>query len=195
MVNSVTRKPSLLVTIRQHALRLLVVLSVLAVFGCAGGGGSGGGEGLGIEGTGFKVLIKGVLLDEKGEPVAAANIVTDDASAASDAQGKFTFETTVLEEERKPIDVSAGEVSGTVELEPITNTEDIAVAVVIEVDRTERQVNLQSQTVEQKSPADEQFEEDVDDVVDEIDEELGGDDEPPVDTGGGGSVDPELVDL
>ncbi len=103
-----------------RAVRVLLVSLILLTSACGGGGGeSGAGGGLGLEGTGFKLLITGQIRAADGGVVAAADLTTDDASTSSDRAGRFAFETGVVPGEAIAIQVSTEELSRRVVLEPV----------------------------------------------------------------------------
>ena len=103
-----------------RAIRVLLVFLILLTSACGGGGGeSGAGGGLGLEGTGFKLLITGQIRAIDGGAVEAADLTTDDASTSSDRTGRFAFETGVVPGESIAIQVSTQKLSRQVVLEPV----------------------------------------------------------------------------
>lgn len=126
----------------RNAIKFLVFISLICLTAC-GGGGDGGG--LGTEGTGFRVLIKGRVVDENQVAVQNADLTTDDAAATTGVDGTFSFETNLAPGESLEIAVAAGTTSGTVALNPVTPTGDEQIEVTIRADNNTGTVTLQSQ--------------------------------------------------
>lgn len=103
-----------------RVVRTLFLTMILLTAACGGGGGgSGAGGDLGLEGTGFKLLVTGQILATDGAAVEAADLTTDDASTSSDRSGRFAFETTIVSGESIKIQVATRNLSRQVVLEPV----------------------------------------------------------------------------
>jgi hypothetical protein len=161
---------------------LFVLLALFGLCGCMGGGGADGGRG--IEGTGVRTLVTGVVRDAQGQPLEGASVSTDDAAAETSSQGTFSLETEVETNESVEMHIATGTVEGTISLEPVVPEPSQAVQIEVKVDGSTGAVSLEKQELVARESLNEEIDDTVDDVLEEIDDindDLNNDDEEIID--------------
>jgi hypothetical protein len=170
---------------------LCLIVCLLCCTGCGGGGGSDGGRG--IEGTGFKTLVRGSVLDQKGAAVSGADITTDDAATRTDTKGSFSLETKIDLNEQVRIDVETNGTSGSIIMAPIEPNPENAVEITVKADSDNGTITLEDQKTVPKIPTSTELEESDNELIDEldnIDDEFEEEDDNPINP-----FNPDLVGL
>lgn len=177
----------------RSALKLLLVLFIVLNCIACGGGGGGSDGGRGIEGTGFKTLVRGAVLDQKGAPVPGADITTDDAATQTDTKGSFSLETQIDRNERVKVDIETSDTSGSVTMEPIEPNPENAVEITVKADSDNGTITLEDQKTVPRIPTSTEIEEsdnDLSDELDNINDDFEEEDDNPINP-----FDPDLVGL